>query len=382
MLRNGWPASNGIGGRLGPEYAAKTSKIYLEYFLTAGGKRKRKRISTGHTDQKEARQQAQELAAELGRRMPEEDEPQELTLQKLFDIYLGEKTPEKSEGKQKHDRRAAKMFLAFFGAKQKPSSLKKRDGERFIRARREGQTGPVGRKPKPVGDRQVEYDLRFLLAVLNWAADNELVQNNPLQGLKLPKESSPTRPVLDGEEYLQLLETADQVDWRYRLALQLTYETGHRIESVRQLKWSDIDLERSRVLWRADSDKSDYEHETLLTPQAVEALRAAQKDRMAIGDAWVFPAPSDPSQPCSRHLMRDWWIRGVEAAGLEPVKGRGWHSMRRRFANDMKGVVPLKDLCHLGGWKNSQTILTCYQSADEETMREGLAKRKRPSQAG
>ena len=35
--------------------------------------------------------------------------------------------------------------------------------------------------------------------------------------------------------------------------------------------------------------------------------------------------------------------------------------------------TPLKDLCYLGGWKEPQTILKCYQRPDEATMREGLA---------
>jgi hypothetical protein len=50
------------------------------------------------------------------------------------------------------------------------------------------------------------------------------------------------------------------------------------------------------------------------------------------------------------------------------------------FASELK-ATPLKDLCHLGGWKSPQTILTCYQSADVETMRTALAQRK-PLAAG
>ena len=39
--------------------------------------------------------------------------------------------------------------------------------------------------------------------------------------------------------------------------------------------------------------------------------------------------------------------------------------------------TPLKDLCALGGWKDHQTLLTCYQRADEVTMRQALASRLR-----
>lgn len=35
----------------------------------------------------------------------------------------------------------------------------------------------------------------------------------------------------------------------------------------------------------------------------------------------------------------------------------------------------LKDLCALGGWKDHNTILKCYQQPDPETMRVALANR-------
>jgi len=38
--------------------------------------------------------------------------------------------------------------------------------------------------------------------------------------------------------------------------------------------------------------------------------------------------------------------------------------------------TPLKDLCYLGGWKEPQTVLKCYQRPDESTMREALEGRK------
>ena len=59
------------------------------------------------------------------------------------------------------------------------------------------------------------------------------------------------------------------------------------------------------------------------------------------------PAPKDASEACSRHLMRDWWKRAEKAAFLTPVARRGWHSLRRKFATELKHM-PLKDLSELG----------------------------------
>jgi len=38
---------------------------------------------------------------------------------------------------------------------------------------------------------------------------------------------------------------------------------------------------------------------------------------------------------------------------------------------------PLKVLSQLGGWKNPQTILICYQHPDQQQMREALEDRRK-----
>jgi hypothetical protein len=45
--------------------------------------------------------------------------------------------------------------------------------------------------------------------------------------------------------------------------------------------------------------------------------------------------------------------------------------MRRRFATDRLGV-PLKTLAALGGWKDTRTLVECYQHPDMMQLREAL----------
>ena len=97
----------------------------------------------------------------------------------------------------------------------------------------------------------------------------------------------------------------------FRLALVLALESGHRIGPFRRLRWSDVDLARGEIRWRAENDKTSFEHDTVLTPVAQQGLLRARKAQRSIGDTWIFPAPRNPSEPCSRHLIRDWWGRAV-----------------------------------------------------------------------
>ena len=309
--------------------------------------------SLGHRDWARAKRQADEVAA--GRVQSEiqnkaEAEPKPLTLQALFDIYGEEVTPTKSGQSRRYDRASMRMFLKFFGRNRKPATLSQRDWDRFIRERRSGNVGSSG---KPVSDRTIEYDLRFLLAVFNWATNSRdeegrlLLDANPLRGLKLPREKNPTRVLLTEAEYEALLGVSMAMGWRFRVALVLAHETGHRIGAIRQLQWSDIDLEAGVIRWRGEHEKTGYEHRTPVSAEALGALEEARRENPGIGDAPLLPAPKDPSKCVSRSLAHDWWEKAQELAGLEPKRGRGWHSLRRKFASDIMNQ-PLKVLCKLG----------------------------------
>ena len=356
----------------------KTGLFQIEW--REGGRRLSRSLK--HRDWVRAKRQADEIAAGLAGPEVEggaEADPEPLTLGTLFDIYGEEVTPAKGERTRRRDRVATAMFLRFFGRDRNPATLSQRDWDRFIRERRAGRVGLSG---KPVGNRTIEWDLTFLIAVLNWAARSRdergrlLLESNPLRGLKKPREKNPTRVVLTEEEYRALLRVSRQVDWRFHVALVLAHETGHRIGAIRKLRWSDIDIEGGAVRWRAKHEKTGYEHRTPVTAEAVAVLEEARRRSPGTGDAPVLPAPRDASRCMGRVWAHRLWSRAQILAGLEPKRGRGWHSLRRKFATDLMDQ-PLKVLCELGGWKNAQTVLKCYQRADEGQLRKALASRRR-----
>jgi len=338
--------------------------------------------SLKHRDWRRAKRQADEAAAGFAKPEPngkQEADPGPLTLETLFDIYGEEVTPTKGIHTQRHDRTAMRMFLGLYGRNRDPATLSQRDWDRFILARRSGRIGPSGR---PVSDRMIECDLRFLIAVFNWAAKSKdergrpLLVANPFRGLKIPTEKNPVRVVLSETEYQALLKASKQVNWRFRVALVLAHETGHRIGAVRQLRWHDIDFEGRTIRWRAEHEKTGYEHRTPVTAEAVAVLEMARRESARGGNAPVMPSPRDPAICVKSSLVRAWWERAEALAGLEPKRGRGWHSLRRKFASDLMHQ-PLKVLCELGGWKSAKTVLRCYQQADEAQLRNALEDRRR-----
>jgi integrase len=349
----------------------RTGKVYLEYRDNQGRKA---RTACGHRDFASAKAQADELAAQL--RHPDRRQVGASTLAQLFDNYLREVTPTKGPSKQAHDRRTAALVLEILGPARRAVELTHRDAARFVaERRRRGDRRTGARRGQPLRARALQYDVAWLKAALTWGVGAGLLDRNPLVGYAAPAETSPRRPIVTALQYEALLVASEAIHPSFRLVLIVVHETGHRIGAVRMLRWADLDLERQLVRWRSENDKVGYEHETWLTPTAIEALQAARRSQLVISE-WVFPAPSDPAKPLSRHLLRDWWERGQALAKLPAEPGRGWHSLRRQFATEMKHA-PLKDLCALGGWKSPQTVLTCYQKADAVSMQQALAARRR-----
>ena len=387
--QKGWSYSTGEwGANLVRAYNRGPKGIFLEFYETSPetGERRRARIALGHSDRELAKAKADEVALAFRRQEPAR--PPELTLAGLFEMYEREVTREKGETSRLHDARCAEMFTRFLGASRKPKTLSRRDWDSFIAERRRGAIAPAGvKKRRTVGDRIIAYDLKYLLAVLNWAAlagdghGGVLLERNPLKGLPLPKEQSPRRPLVTAEQYVVLRREAAKMSPRIDLFLVLAHETGHRAASIRKLRWSDVDLERKTVLWRGEHDKIGYQHVTPLTDEAVTVLVRERSRAKAIGDAWIFPSLRKSGQCLSGDAAYHLWKRLAVRAGLPRGERMGWHSLRRKFATEMK-ETPLKDLCALGGWKEPTTLLTCYIRPDEATQRQALAQRRSLGAAG
>lgn len=61
--------------------------------------------------------------------------------------------------------------------------------------------------------------------------------------------------------------------------------------------------------------------------------------------------------------------QAYDRAGLEPHQGGLWHPFRRKFATERKHM-PVIDVALAGGWKETRTLLECYQQPDAATLQQ------------
>ena len=72
-------------------------------------------------------------------------------------------------------------------------------------------------------------------------------------------------------------------------------------------------------------------------------------------------------QPTDRHLFDKWLTVAERKAKLPKLNGGLWHPYRRKWATERKHLS-LTDVAEAGGWKDTATLLTCYQQPDRESL--------------
>src|SRR3989442_15736370 len=207
--RRCWSKAIGEPGRRVRLYEARPGGSIMRSVFTNG---KEDRKSLGHRDKERAIGEGYELVRALLANEQALDE-ESLTLGMVAELY--KKSPafaSKKARTQKADTRALERIGTFLGRSRNVETLSESDVQRFILARRQGDGSLPRVSPgKGVRDRAIESDLVILLTALNWATrertkdGRRLLKENPLHGVRLPREKNPNRPVMLHDVYLRPL---------------------------------------------------------------------------------------------------------------------------------------------------------------------------------
>jgi len=170
------------------------------------------RKSLGTTDRDAAERLGLELLANL-LTQGKAREQGTLTLGELWARFSCECATwlDNAESTRRDDEARAAILLSHFGDACDVRALTPNDVAAFAARRRVGGIKTIGRDGEPivtraVRSRAVECDIKLLRAMLRWATTvrvqrgaRRLLEQNPLDGMKLEREKNPRRPVATWE---------------------------------------------------------------------------------------------------------------------------------------------------------------------------------------
>jgi len=237
-------------------------------------------------------------------------------------------------------------------------------------------------------------DLRPLF---KWTHERELVDANPMAGLRAPKPAEARERTLGDEEIRAFGKAADEASWPFASVYKLLLLTGARREEVAGMKWSELDLDAGVWMLPGDRTKNSRDHRIPLARQAVVILDrraiAAIKEGLGYKDSDLVFSTTGTTSPSGFSKAKT-ALDGRMQEILGP-KFKPWrvHDLRRTCATGMEHLgVDLRvieaALNHVSGTKAG--IVGVYQRAEHreavraafeawDTRIAGLTGKERPS---
>ncbi len=202
----------------------------------------------------------------------------------------------------------------------------------------------TGRAPGTVVRYLAAISHVFTTAVREWG----WIDDNPVRKVRKPKEPRGRARFLSDNERDSLLKACeDSGDPHLHLIVVLALSTGMRQGEIVGLRWSDIDIERGRIVLH--ETKNGETRVVPLVGRARDLMREHAKVRRMDSDL-VFPGRRK-GRPA---FVRTRWNRVCQAAGLKDFR---FHDLRHSAASYMlMSGASLGEIAELLGHKTLQMV--------------------------
>jgi len=153
-------------------------------------------------------------------------------------------------------------------------------------------------RKRGLSDRSIDTYTRHLKAALGKAADWEIIKENPLGQVKIPRRKPKVRPHIPPEEIERFLASIEDLIWRRIVALYCA--TGRRRQELLYLESDMVDMDRRRYcVDRSKTDESEGWYP--MTPAALAAFEAMSP----FPEGYLLPRmhPDTMSHRIKEHLV-------------------------------------------------------------------------------
>lgn len=261
-----------------PKYLRKRGKGYfLDYYVVEDGKKVRKHETLGPISRALAERACAKKHAELveGRYFK-----RKVSFFEAADSFMEYSRSRKRSWES--DQAKVGEFKKFFG--DLPLETLNADRvESFLNELR--AKGPQG---KPLKEATLNLYIATLKSIVNRAVNNNLLDRNPIRGVKLFKVDNARDRTLTDQEYQRLLEGCNL---QLRAMVVLAYDTAMRRGEILGLRWDQVDFEKGRINLKAEDTKTGVGRKVPLDAPLQELIRSLPR---TFGSPYVFTFKGKP----------------------------------------------------------------------------------------
>lgn len=178
-----------------------------------------------------------------------------------------------------------------------------------------------------------------LNTLFNWAKGRDIVQMNPLDGIRPPAPEKPRDRMLTRDEVTWLWEASGQMGYPFGTLYRVLLLTGQRLREVAEMTWQEIEGD----LWTlpASRSKNGDQHVVPLSPEVVATLQAVPRlGRFVFTTTGGNPVSGFTRAKAKLDGLMDAVANRQRHAGQEPIAIAPFtiHDLRRTAATGMAGL--------------------------------------------
>ena len=175
------------------------------------------------------------------------------------------------------------------------------------------------------------YTLVVFKAMLNFGISEDIIQANPLAGLKAPATKQTRERVCSPAELRKIWNAADGLSEPFGTLIKVLILTGQRVTETSRMKWQHVDFETGIWVIPAENAKNKKAH-SLPLPDAVRRLLAGLRPLNGHNE-YVFQSTYDTGKP-----VQDTGEKMKQICDSTGIQNITPHDLRRTFATGMAAL--------------------------------------------
>lgn len=245
----------------------------------------------------------------------------------------------------------------------------------------------------PISDRTIAYIYSVMQHLFNIAVDWQLIQDNPMTGIKKPKFEKKKAQFYSAEEVERALQALQSEPRMWRIFILCAMIGGLRRGELLALEWSDVLFDENALHVRKSiplkrggkvyekGTKNNEERVVEMPLWVMEELRLYRKEWLAeklkVGDLWrgdnrEYLFHGGFGEPLFYTRPTEWWDEFVHRHGLRKIR---LHDLRHTSATMLIEMgVSLKVIQERLGHKQHQTTSDIYAHVTRKASREAAEK--------